>query len=515
MKKVVWVVAALLALAYPAATWWTGKQVEAQLAEQYTLLEQTPFVKVVKRDFQRGFMSSTDVATYEVFGDMFRSLQKAQGERDASGSDQHAAPTPLEPLRFTMRNVIQHGPFAAGQVAAAVVDTDLVFDAANDKTLTALFGDKKPLTARTVLAFDGGGRTTLESPSLTHVIEAQPQSSQGKVTLVWGGMKANMVFTRNVESFTLNATAPSFDMKDEGEGGHAQMAGFTLVAEQKRVFADEPLLYSGTQTLTIAQVDMRAVPPKAAVEAVDDTPAAPAVPVTMKKLSYFTNMVAKGDFLDMVGRMSAESFTIDKQDYGPAHYDVSAKHLHARTVAKLYRALMQMYADPTALAQGSSALLAPMLNEGMTLLSHSPEFAVDRLAFKSPHGEARVSASVRLKDPTPEDLKQPLRLLGKLDASADLKVPEALLAEFGASKATDADEKQMLQQQFTAQAEALAAEGFVTRNNGLLESKLVFQNGQLTINGKPFDPSVLAGGGGVQPNEVEAPPAPRRKGRGR
>ena len=99
MKKsaVVGIVVALLAIAYPALTWWTGKQAEDRLAEHYKMLEGVPFVKVVKRDFQRGFSSSQETVTFEIFGDMFRSIEKAQKESlennpDAQQEQAAAAP---------------------------------------------------------------------------------------------------------------------------------------------------------------------------------------------------------------------------------------------------------------------------------------------------------------------------------------------------------------------------------------------------------------------------------------
>ena len=231
----------------------------------------------------------------------------------------------------------------------------------------------------------------------------------------------------------------------------------------------------------------------------------------VKNLTYIVDAPANGgEYLDIAARLAAASLMIDQQDYGPAHYDISMKHLHARTVAKFYRAVLQMYADPAALKADPGAALAAMGEPAMALLSHDPEFSIDQISFTSPQGEARLSARVRLKDAKPEDMAQPMSLLGKIDAVAELKLPAALAAEYFSGKAHSPEEQQAQQQaqkMFSAQVDALAAQGYLTNTQGVLESKLAYQSGQLTISGKPFDPRAVMGGGkDFGADEPDAPP---------
>ncbi len=499
MKKVIGIVVALLLLAYPAATWWTGKQVEAHMAEQYKLVEQVPFVKIVKRDFQRGFSSSTETVTFEVFGEMFRSLEKLQNDA-AAGADAPApgAPAP-KPLQFTVRSQIKHGPFAGGKFAAAVAESELVFDDKTKQELAKVFGDKKPLTTRTVFNFGGGGSAVVESPAIAHTFEGNDAG-----TLTWGGIKADMEFSRGMHSYTMRGAAPKLEVKDN-KGVHMVMSDIQFSGDQKRVFEDEPMLYGGTQNFKIAQIEFSGMPaPSGGMDAgqdaaADAAPKPPAKPVLIKNVTYDISVPVAAEFLDIVAKMGAASVLVDKQDYGPVHYDLSFKHLHARTAAKLYRSMMKMYSDPAAMTQNPdpTRMLAPLAEPAMELLKHNPEFMIDRISFKSPQGEARVSGHVKLKDAKPEDLANPMMMLAKLDAGADLELPEAMLAEMGAAKAQSEEEKQMQRQMFAAQLEGLTGEGYVTREGGLLKAKVAFTNGQLTVNGKPFNPMALGGGGGA------------------
>ena len=244
MKKIVAGVAVLLVVAYPAAAWWAGKQVEATVAEQYKTLDKLPLVKVVKREYQRGVFSSTEVATFEVLGELMRSIRE---ERAGESADKAPDAKAAEPLRFSVRSEISHGPYAGGQLAAASVDSELVFDDEARKEISKVFGDKKPLTTRTVFRFDGGGRSSMESPAFTHSFKA----AEGEdATVTWGGMKAEMDFTRDVESFGLQGTMPKLEIKDS-KGVHMLMSDIKMSGNQKRLFKDEPLLYGGTQRFEV------------------------------------------------------------------------------------------------------------------------------------------------------------------------------------------------------------------------------------------------------------------------
>jgi Bacterial protein of unknown function (DUF945) len=69
------------------------------------------------------------------------------------------------------------------------------------------------------------------------------------------------------------------------------------------------------------------------------------------------------------------------------------RHLHARTVAKLCRAVLQMYANPSALKQDPSAAMTAMVESGKALLLHGPELSIDRISFTSPQALAGGGAA--------------------------------------------------------------------------------------------------------------------------
>ncbi len=500
-----------LVLAYPVAAWVIGQQVESAIGQNYQLLNENPSVKIVERNYERGIFRSTETLTLELFPTVTQAIARQQQEAMAANPGMKLPPVP--PMRVSIRSQIKHGPLpGTNGVAAAIADSELVLDGAVRQQLETVFGDNKPLEVHSEYRFDGGGTSRLSSPAFsTHWPAAQ---GAGNNLLNWGGLTVNIDFEKGLRRYTLQGEAPRLELKDP-QGGQMTMTDMRAEGTQQRLFEDDPLLYAGKQTMTLARL-----------VASNGKEGAPAL--EMKRVKFESDIPVNGDFIDIVGRLGTQSLRIADKDYGPAHYDFSLRHVHARTFATLYREFLKVSADVELqmAAQAEPArLLAPLAKPAMELLKHSPELAIDRLSFRSPHGDASVALRVKFKDLQPQDVSNPMMLLAKLDAGAEISVPEAFLndaagslpggapavpapdvpgadtgaaaeaidAEAAASAAAQARSEQM--QQRLAE---LTAQGFVVREGGILKSKLAFSNGQMTVNGQPFNPMAAAAPPAVQ-----------------
>ena len=110
MKKSWLAVLAVPVVAYPAAAWYLGSQVESALDAQYKQMQTLPYAKIVERTYERGVFSASESVTIELFGDMTRAMRKAATD----------TPTPIEPMRMRFDSQIQHGPLVDGALAASV-----------------------------------------------------------------------------------------------------------------------------------------------------------------------------------------------------------------------------------------------------------------------------------------------------------------------------------------------------------------------------------------------------------
>lgn len=485
MKKILSILLAavlLVVLAYSASAWYLGRQVELAVNEPYKQVGSVPYIKIVKREYRRGVFSSEETVTFELFGDLLRFMEQAQ-KRSAAGNPEAATPSgePFKPIQLTVQSHIKHGPLPDGKIfAAAIVDSELEADERFKPALAKVLGDKKLLTAHTVYRYEGDGESIVTSPAFVTTI--QRAGSDPSVQLSWEGVKANIRFTKDFASYTMQGEAPKLEVAG-GKGVHMVVAGMRFDMESKRIFEDEPLLHSGKQRFTVAQASI-------------DGPGMGGKPFLLKQISYDVNVPVNGEFIDIVAKVAVQDALVGETNFGPAHYDFSLKRLHARTFAQLYRAMMKMYSDPAAFNAGENpaAAFGPLAKPALKLLEYNPEISLDRISFKSPQGEVLVAARAKFNDIKPEDFKQPPILMAKLDASADISLPEGLLMMPLGIKADSAEAAQTQMAMRQKQIAAFAEQGYIQRDGTMVRSRLEFRNGQFTINGKPFDPRAMQTG---------------------
>jgi len=247
--------------------------------------------------------------------------------------------------------------------------------------------------------------------------------------------------------------------------------------------------------------------------------------VILDKLEYSAETPINGDFMDVLVRMGAQGLNLDGTDYGPVHYDVSLRHLHARTYAKFYGALMQGYKDilsgkgnKEALEEGapgfdSKQLMSSISGPAMELLGHAPEYSLDRISFTLPEGKAMLSLRASVPGVTAEDLQNPMMLITKLKADGKVSFPEALIQKLAPScpAPSDVDATEMPAMPMGEESEncvsqddespaarnlqrleTLVEMGYVTRDQGRLQTEASFKEGQLTLNGLPFNPMAMS-----------------------
>jgi uncharacterized protein YdgA (DUF945 family) len=170
------------------------------------------------------------------------------------------------------------------------------------------------------------------------------------------------------------------------------------------------------------------------------------------------------------------------------------KHLNARKLMALNRESMVLYATPEVLRDQKrlTRALAPLQEHFIALLLDDPVLSIDRLAFNTPAGEAKISASFKLNDVKAEDFARLWVLFAKVDAAADLALPIPLVTALAASDAEDeaeAEERGKLVEQAIAR---LVEQGYATADDGIFRSRITYRGGQLSLNDKPFNPLAMA-----------------------
>jgi uncharacterized protein YdgA (DUF945 family) len=460
-KKSIILAAAVVVLAagYAASSWYLGKRIETVLAEVDAQITAQPWLRLVRHDYERGLLSARDTIVVDIPTAAFRPPSLSAGERNAA-----------ESVRITLRTSVRHGPLPGfGAPAIARTSTVVEFDEAVEQKAKEIFGGKPPVEIRSSYDFDGGGRSTIVSPPFR--VTASGQAEDGQVTWSADGLDFAVEFTRGLAQYSLHGGAPRLE-RVGADGARFALTGLAFEGAGQRLFPDEPLLYTGTQKLSIAGLE------------VDPARDGEQPKMALKDFTYDTEASASGEYIDVIARFGAAGLAIDEQDYGPAAYDFSMKHLHARKLALICRDLMELHARPEMVRDKERALraLMPMLSNLGALLLEDPVLSIDRIAFRTPEGEAAASARIRLADAKAEDLMRPWMLIEKIDAEADLALPVTLVKTLASGRAGDEEERRKRTEAFDGKIADFVRQGYAAVDNGILRSKLVFREGSLTAN---------------------------------
>ncbi|MFN3988583.1 MAG: YdgA family protein [Rhodocyclaceae bacterium] len=479
-SKKIAVVAVAAAIAVPASAWWMGRTIEATYDEQYRQIAELPYLNIVSRDYQRGLFSATEQVTLELSEEWVRGLLLAQDNVDPDLLDEAAA------VRFTLKTHVKHGPLPGWSTfGAGEADVTLVLDESLRERATELFGNKSPLSAHVKFRFDGGGVASMTSPAFEY---AKTDDASGEASSVsWGGAHMILEFSRDMAEYTMQFDLPRLELK--AGNGHVLFSDLSMAGDQHRPFDDENMFYVGNVKLSLGHLRV------AGMESEDDFgDVVTSEPLEIARVVYDIAMPMRGDYVDLSAKFAADQFQVGEQDYGPVHYDFSLNRLHARTVAKLYRTLMESYYDPelqAAAAYDPSVLFAPMTEPAVSLLAYNPELSLDRISFNSAHGTASLSARARFDNLQPEEVGNPFALMFKLDASGELSLPLGLIGDIQKNAAGSEEEAAEMTMMFEQQLEQFVQQGYVQRDGDRLSTRIAFKGGELTVNDKPFNPLAL------------------------
>ena len=498
-------VAATLAVAYVGSAWYFGKEIEAAHREIDARLATVPYVKLVRHDYERGLFSAKETLTLEFAPALFvpamvsPALPKVaddtasaaelgdegenEEEADTDASTEMvppAQPAPLAPIQVSFKSTIEHGPFPGfNAFGAGRAQTEVVFDDTIQPKLDAAFSGQPALRIATLYQISGGGQMRLTSPAFKS--DMTLDASGKKASVSSEGVDLTLDFTRDFVQYAVQGGAPRFEMADEN-GTKLIATGLRIDGQAKRLFADEPMFYTGKQQISLAELNV-------------ETAQAGAPKIAIKAFKYEMDAPVTGDILDIVAKIGAEEINVADRNYGPAHYDFSFKHLGARKIAALDRQIMALYAKQPSLQDPAQAMqfFAPLREPLLDLLADNPRFAIDRLSFRTPDGDAVLTATLGLNGATAVDVVNPMALMQKIDLAADLSFPVSLLDTMQAAGSdTDVDEAATRKQATEQSLAIFVQQGYATLDAGIVKTKLSFNGKDLLINGQPFNPLSLA-----------------------
>ncbi len=431
-----WVIPLILLLALPGASWAIGRSLQAKLqAYREPLMRGTPWMKVAQRRYSQGVFSSREELDFD-FG---------------IGSERQ---------RFTIINELKHGPFAGSLVPSlGRIETTVRLPPKADVAVRKLFGDKTPLRAVTTLGWSGGGHTEVTVPDIDTVL------GDSHTHVIWQGFNGQFDFSNKLKHVNAQASAPLLRVESPG-GESFVFGGLSLTSSGDQVFGD---LYSG-------KIDMK-------LDAIHFSGSA-ANTLDATSVRYIGEAPVQGDFMDLILKVGAEHARMAGQDYGPAHYDISFRHMYGPALAGLTREF-QKIADQQAMPTDSftDQQKAQLLHWLRELLTRQPKLVIDEISAATPQGPFSIRGAAQFADfkgADITDLDAFRTLLPKLDVTADISVPVSWASRGGASTLGGGGP------QPSGELDGLVQRGLVARKGALVSTHLEFKQGKLLLNGHPF-----------------------------
>jgi uncharacterized protein YdgA (DUF945 family) len=457
--------AVTIPLAYLGATVLVGKSAESSFAEiTRQITEKAPFINITKREYDAGMLSSTD-ETVLMFG----------RNPDAV---------------VTLRSRIEHGPLPGlRSVGSLRVTTDIIFPPKAEAELKKLFGAQRPMTIITTRGFGGSINTQIKSPAASATIEGS--------TVDWKGLIANIAASGNSYSMTLTSDGLVADIPTVG---NVTMKAINIDGKATEMTGAAGI-WLGKSKMTMGGYDM-----------INKDDAAKSI--KFGAITVATDISTKdAGFVDQIIAMTINDLEVAGEKMGSMTLNYGIKHADAVALGAINKA---MTANVSSALKGekvddaaqSKVAMEALQKHGMKLLKGQPIFEIEKFSIVQPAGESKLSAIVKLAPISEAELQgNPLALLSKIDATGELQFAEAAVKQAMAkrmmltanndvppevqARQNPAMNGALVDALMDAQTQKFVGLGYATQKDGLITSKFAFKNGELTLNGIPFDSSAL------------------------
>ncbi len=487
-KAVLGVLAAAIAVAYGGSTWWAGSQIKSRYdAALDELPKQTALVRVTERKYERGFLGAVSTVTLEIgcAADAAASAQQpaadpAEDEEEQAEEDGDSAIKPPKQLRLTIRDTIHHGPLAGGTLAAATIDSELVLDDKARAEAKKLFGEARPLSARTKVGFDGAFTTDL-------TVAPAKLAEDGKGRLDWQGVQARVEVNAARTHARYDLSMPGLDFSDAKSGVTMKMG--KLVAKADLDSSAGWFLATGKTEGRLDTLEFT-VSKKAAEDGAEPPKALP--PVVLQGIDLVGDASIKDGLYASTGTLRGTG-KIGNTKIDKFELTSGARRIHGAGYRKLADAWMQSSAANSCGKGGSKASQAAMqaLVEQLTpdlkaMAKYAPEAGIDKMLVEIDGKRAELGYSAGMAGVTDEDLQLPGTALmmkrGVLKAHARLPMKWLeKLAETGAESGQTPPPEMV-----AGLVEQGEQSGFVKRDGDDVTAQVEFSEGALKVNGKPL-----------------------------
>ncbi|PJD95067.1 MAG: hypothetical protein CK426_07095 [Legionella sp.] len=228
----------------------------------------------------------------------------------------------------------------------------------------------------------------------------------------------------------------------------------------------------------------------------------------VKKLTLVSDSDIDDNLFHTQFTLAVDSVLADKKTYGPGEFEIALRNLDADVLAQINQQSNQMQNGTD--EERQQAMIA-MLPELPKLFNKGAELEIKKCQFKFPEG--LVDGNLLLTIPK-NDSANPFELMQKVQGHAQLKAPivlikqllqqsilqqlskqpemqQALMQQLNTANTPALTNQQLAVMQAEKQVNTMLQKGLLVASGTDYVIELSLLQGQLTINGHSFDPSML------------------------
>lgn len=375
------------------------------------------------------------------------------------------------PIRLEVHHHISHLP-SLTHFAIASATSELVLPPELQKEADKFLNGQSPLTINTYIRITGSQKAVISSPAFKTTLEEKG------TTIEWKGIQGSGTKSGDSSEMTNDVVMPgiiitsdkgSFSMSDMRyktdmeRGSHDLWFGTSEASLKSLQFSSKEA--NGTRNIALNDLHMTS-------EQKEDGP------------------LTHGNVVFQLGKSNVDDVALES-----GVYDFEYRNFDTKTLSDIQSTMRQAYAG------GDEAMLgAAILGSVPALLKAKPEINIRRFEVKSSmgnfNGKFHLAFAGEWKD---EMMGNPMAILPMLNADLDIAITKSLLVSLGRSQMrssiaamaeaqgedlTDEEIDAMTKERATQQLEVLAANEYLLDKGDLYTTKIHFEKGQLTINGK-------------------------------
>lgn len=441
-KKIIALSLGLVAVAGTAAaglTWYNGHRIASALEQQATALAPYPMIKLVERQYQSGFMSASETATYRI------------------GCDTPQEGEPRDGLNYiTLKQEISHLPFATR------IETSPVLPAEFREGYQKWLGSTDHLRVVTELGLGGKFSSRFQLPAHKH-------SEHGE-NFDFGGLDLQVSSDKELQAVEMKLSLASLLVsKDErfsvalgkidSHSSHQRSAEGLYVGQDKSSLSQLAIQFSGMdgskQHIRLEDLS-----------------------------SESQSQVIKG-LLESRNKMQIGKLINASQDLGQLNAELGLQGLDAALLAKLNHGSIK------SMLQCQPAKPDEEMQQMLQLLKGKPQLT-GKLSIAQ--GDKAMQADLKLSSEgiSEQDLAMGIAAaLPKLSATLDTSLNRQLLENWVRSSGSKPEQDSTLAL-INSTLDGMISQGYLhAADNKVVKAAFAFKQGALTLNGKPFDPNAM------------------------